>query len=139
MGTRGPAPKRSEAKAGHPTEANPRKPSKVRMRGAVKVPDPRPEWRDEVVQWYQSLATSGETRFWEPSDWQHALIVGDMLEDWYGDQTATKASNVLKGMADLGTTETARRRSGIEVEREAEEDDSAAEALAELHVLRGDG
>jgi hypothetical protein len=107
------------------------------MQGAVPVPDPRPEWPDKVVAWYHSLPRSGQMQHAEPSDWQFALLTGDAYADCLADPTAAKWANLRGMMGDLGVHEVARRRAGIEVEREQQEDDGAEEALAELRILRG--
>lgn len=132
-GTRGPAPKRSTMKAGHHT-TDP-KPAKVKMKGRVAQPPPRDTWSRDTKEWYLSLPQSGEAQFFEPSDWQYAMWVAELMEDYRRDPSAALAQVIQKGMGDLGVTETARRRGGIEVEREQEEDEDAAEALAEIRIL----
>lgn len=141
MGTRGPAPKRSEARAGHQRTAGEKKPDKVRGSRAT-APPPRATWRPEVTDVYESFVKDDAvTAQWGTTDWQALLIACDQLEQWYegGKASASQYDQYQKQMSRLGQTDVDRRRSGIEIEREQEEDDSAAEALAELHILKGSG
>ena len=139
MGTRGPAPKRDAERAGH--NAKSEAATTAKMRGRVHQPDPRHGWSDETVAWYQSLASSGQSKWYEPSDWQQALWVGDQMEEQRLNPSAAQAAIVLKGMQDLGVSETARRHMRIEIERPdataTEAEEAGQEALAELHILRG--
>jgi hypothetical protein len=71
--------------------------------------------------WYESLKTSGQARFYEPSDWAHAVYIATAMSR---NLKSTKFSavlfaSVMSGMTDLLTTEGARRRARMEIERES--------------------
>lgn len=132
MGERGPVPKRSEERAGHRAAAD--KPDQVALSKRVSIPAASREWHPQASRWYRSLRRSGQVRFFEPSDWAEAHLLADLLTRELsavrvatlptGDQVivpvaprANMIRNILAAMGDLGTTESARRRMRIEVNR----------------------
>lgn len=184
MGQRGPSPKRSTERvrrnAGAETDT-------VAVDGAVEQPRADPKWAPAAKRWYASLAESGQATYFEPSDWEEARLVADLLTGQMkngatytqvlaaarklltalskfaveqDDETrdfilvdalpkllsligrltappnAAMIKEILKAMADLGTTEGSRRRLRIEVERGNDNDDEEHE-LPGLKVLAG--
>jgi hypothetical protein len=117
MGSRGPAPKRSTERAGHRTKAE--QPDQVTVSQAVTIPPADPKWRAAAKRWYESLQRSGQKRYFEPSDWEYARLLAQLLSDEIasGSPRATMMKTILAAMGELGTTESARRRMRIEVER----------------------
>jgi hypothetical protein len=115
MGTRGPLPKRDAEVAGHKAKKD--KATAVESFSTVPVPEADPYWCSEAKEWYASLDMSGQSRFFEPSDWQQALIVGALITQLMAKPSAPLAKVVLAAMSELGSTEAARRRMRIEVER----------------------
>lgn len=122
MGTRGPVPKRSGARAGH--RAAHEQPRKVESFSPVAVPPPLDDWHDRAKDFYAALDQSGQARTYEPSDWQKALLVASMVSavwtnlDTHG--TLPNAPQLValdKMMDSLLVTEAARRRAGLEVDR----------------------
>lgn len=118
MGSRGPVPKRSTAKAGHRTKAE--RPDKVTASGEVAVPEAGEDWHPIAREWFESLASSGQSRYFEPSDWQHARYVAEAISRNLkaGRFSGQLFAAVTAAMGELGSTEGARRRMRIEVERE---------------------
>lgn len=115
--TRGPLPKRDADRAGH--NAKSEQADKVKKNTATAMPAAPDEWCDLARDWYTSLAESGESTFYEPSDWQYALVVGQMLHSLL---IAPKPSSEMfkavdAAMDKLGVTESSRRRQRIEVHR----------------------
>lgn len=118
-GTRGPVPKRS-------TERRRRnKASEVEtvapLAAKVEQPPADPKWHPIAIEWYESLASSGQAQFYEPSDWIFAKYVAEAMSRNLK-APKTKFSSVLfasvcSGMSDLLTTEAARRRVRMEIER----------------------
>jgi len=119
----GPIPKRSEERVrrnktgedGLATET-------IGMTGAVEVPKlnlgklTHPLLKDL----WDSLPDSGQTKFWEPSDWQYARITFFALNEMLmadRDMPAMKLSAVDAMMSKLLLTEGDRRRVKIEVQR----------------------
>ena len=137
VATRGPVPKRSSESAGHKGAAQ--KPDTIRAQGAVSVPPADPSWAAEAIAWYRSLAVSGQSRYYEPSDWAYAQIVGAMLSQLFEEPSAALFNAVSTAMADLGTTEGARRRLRIEVERDSPAPAPAGTQADRLKLLAGGG
>ena len=118
-GTRGPVPKRSNERRRRNKE------SKVEtvkpLTEKVKQPPADPKWHPIAREWYESLAISGQAHFYEPSDWIFAKYVAEAMSRNLK-APKTKFSSVLfasvcSGMSDLLTTEAARRRVRMEIER----------------------
>ena len=135
-GKGGPVPKRSSERAGHRTKAE--QPDKVVVPVACQVPPASEGWAEEARRWYESLAESGQSRYFEPSDWAYARLLARLLSDQLGKArpSSEMMKAVLTAMNDLGTTEGARRRLRIEVERPASD---AGDPGAELIILDGMG
>lgn len=142
MGSRGPVPKRSSERAGHRTRAE--RPDVVRAAEPVKAPPARRGWHPQAKAWYRSLARSGQSRYFEPSDWELARLIADLLTKQLTSErpSAEMVKACLAAMSALGTTEADRRRMRIEVERpELGADDEAKRAaltvLDEFRRLAG--
>ena len=136
MGTRGPVPKRSEqrrrtnkSEGCHPTVAP----------ASVKVEQPLADelWHPMARDWYESLAMSGQAAFYEPSDWQTARVWAEVLSrQLMADKMSAVMVQAWSGSAtELLTTEGARRRARIELERANIDEDEAA-AVAQMAAYR---
>jgi hypothetical protein len=117
--TRGPVPKRSAERRRRNKESEP---TKVELVAAspVKPPDVDPDWHAIAADWYLSLRDSGQAQFFEPSDWQAARFVAEVMTR---NLNGGKFSSVLfaavwAAMNDLLTTEASRRRVRMEIERD---------------------
>lgn len=119
MGTRGPIPKRAAQRLGHLTNAEKSATETVRMVGAVPVPTPDRSWHRVARDWYKSLADSGQAQHYEPSDWQAARFVAfEMSRMLNADMISPTMFKALwTAMSELLTTEGARRRVKLEVDR----------------------
>jgi hypothetical protein len=138
MGERGPVPKRNSQRrrANKESEAEtaPALTAKVDAPSAVKT------WHPAAKRWYESLRESGQAQFFEPSDWQAAqLVAGELSVYLRGKKrSAMMFSHLWAAMTDLLTTEGARRRLKIEIERDPSVDPEAEEAatIARLDEYR---
>jgi hypothetical protein len=149
MGARGPAPKRSDQRRrtnSPPTE-------KGIGASKVTVPRPAPKWHPVAKRWFNSLAKSGQSRYYEPSDWALAYLLaesmsrdlspqvvgttekGDILRDIIPLKGAS-LSAYLKAMGSLLVTEGDRRRAQLELERPPEKDPDEARATATVTEIR---
>lgn len=118
MGSRGPVPKRSEERVRRNVEDAPVE--KLHVQGEVEPPelglaDPHPM----IVDFYESLKESAQSRFYEPSDWQFARVTMHFLDQQVkssrpSGQTLATLSSML---TELLVSEGARRRVRLEVER----------------------
>lgn len=131
MAERGPIPKRSTQRrrtnkpaAGEPTEA----PAAV----DVEPLEADPDWHPVAIRWFDSLAGSGQSRFYEPSDWATAYLLAESISRELSPHLVALAGEVytlteaprgaslaawLKGMTALLATEGDRRRAAIELQR----------------------
>lgn len=134
MGTRGPAPKR---------EAQRRRRNKPDVEvehadGAdeVLIPEADPEWHPVARQWFESLKNSGQSVFYEPSDWALASVIAESMSREFRPQPMVvgrgefqriefvsmppKGASLaawLKAMTALMATEGDRRRAALELGR----------------------
>jgi hypothetical protein len=79
--------------------------------------------------WFMSLEKSGHSVFYEPSDWQAALFVGELMSRQLKSKDKPSAGlfqGIWTAMGDLLTTEASRRRMKIEIERGDEDGQSAS-------------
>jgi hypothetical protein len=84
-----------------------------------------------------SLRRSGQSRYFEPSDWQYAQVLAHMLSVQLGSPrpSAQMMKALFAAMEALGSTESSRRRMQIEVERDTGTDLSDEVRAAEVAVL----
>lgn len=141
-GKGGHTPKRSSQRMGHRTKAELAAVDKVSVPGAVEVPAESDEWHPIALDWFRSLAESGQARFLEPSDWQAARYVAEvMTRNLNADRfSAQLFANVFSAMESLLTTEASRRRVKMEIERGdpgGTEQDSPVAQLDEYRSLYG--
>lgn len=134
MGVRGPVPKHSSDRIRRNIEGRPDRVTSGP--GAAPIPPASRDWHPQARRWYRSLRRSGQAVFYEASDWASAHLLADLLtreltavrvvELPQGGEVvvprppgALMMKTILGAMNDLGTTESARRRMRIEIERTA--------------------
>jgi len=157
MGTRGPAPKRDAERAGHRSQDY--NADHVTLDEPVEIPEADSTWHSKAKAWYESLVKSGQSRFYEPSDWAKAMLIADALSEYMADVDAGPAFDdngrplsarfanaatlkvLFSEMASLGVTESDRRRMRIEIERKREqtEDELADVIRGQFEALDGGG
>lgn len=132
MGITGPIPKRSDQKVGHPHVAKAQAPKisgRGRARKVKNVPVANPDWHPAAKDWYDSLKKSGQSDYYEASDWAFARLIADEISEYkqttdkYGNpvRSPMRLTAIMQGMTLLLTTEGDRRRVNIELtEEEAE-------------------
>ena len=119
-----PHPKRSSERRRRNKDS---KPQKVTAQGKVDVPEPDEDWHPIARDWYLSLPDSGQSQFFEPSDWQAARFTAQSISAYLQSSRPSGQlfSSVWSAMTDLLSTESSRRRVRLEVEREASEGEPA--------------
>lgn len=137
-GTRGPIPKRSDQRR---RRNSPDTPTTVVAPPAAPVTQPPLEFVAHPIAaaWYASLAESGQAIFYEPSDWAAAVLVAfDMTRHLNARRVSSQMLAALwSAMGDLLTTEGARRRVRMEIDRNAgAEDDAQAAKVSVLNDYR---
>lgn len=110
----------------------------------VVVPEANPEWHHVAAQWYASLAGSGQSAFYESSDWTTAYAVAESMSREFKPQPLVvgrgpdatvemyemppKGASLaawLKAMSSLMVMEGDRRRVRLELDRPPAEEASA--------------
>lgn len=124
-----PIPKRSDQRRRR--NLHQAQPDKVAVTGpAVKPPPIRRDIHPLARRWYRALAASGQSRFYESSDWALALVVAEAIDDYMAEPRASKFTGILSGSSLLLATEGDRRRMRLELTREAVDDDEHAAVTA---------
>ena len=137
MGQRGPVPKRSSERRRRNKDGRPEKVPPPKS-GEVKAPPASRDWHPIARAWYRSLKESGQARFYEPSDWQAARYVAEVMSRHLAAErpSAQLFTGIWSAMTDLLTTEAARRRVRIEVERGAGEPEGPPAGVTALDDYR---
>ena len=130
----GPPPKRESQRR---RENKPTVPvEKAPAASKVRVPSADKAWHPVAKRWYQSLKESGQSAFYEPSDWATAFVIAESMSRELADQPIVigtgehariemiaqppKAASIaawLKAATALMVTEGDRRRLRLELER----------------------
>lgn len=94
----------------------------VVMAGAVVVPElPKRGIHPAARAWYDSLRVSGQSQFYEPSDWAMAVAATMVLSKALRPSGNAAMIGAAWSMIDaLLTTETGRRRAHVQVRRTGE-------------------
>lgn len=146
MGARGPIGKKNEAKMGHRTKAELAGTEVVNLdeiddeliqqarSGQIPGQD---NWHPVAKHWYDSLPTSGQSIYYQPSDWAIAYMLAESISRDFKPQfvganpetgepifetiplKGASLAAYLKGFTALLATEGDRRRMQIELERES--------------------
>lgn len=118
-GRGGPPPKRSDQRR---RKAAPAGGEAQRADGAAVVPVPEANdgWHPMAIRWFESLGKSGQSQFYEPSDWATAELVAESLSrelESDGPVKAAMLSALMSAMSVLLVTEGDRRRARLELTR----------------------
>lgn len=136
MGTRGPIPKRSEARRRRNKPVNKVKSAK----GAeeFKIPGEDRSWHPIAKKLWRYTRRSGQVRFYEPSDW---AVLYSLCDDISYYKKANKRSgqmlaSIMSALSSLLLTEGDRRRVQIELQRGGSEGDAESSAVADMEAWR---
>lgn len=135
MGARGPVPKRSEQRR----RAN--KPESPVATAPAGKPVRKPaddDWHEIARGWYEGLAESGQSAFYQRSDWDTARYVAEAMSRNLkaGHFSATLFAAVMSATSSLLATEGDRRRLRIELERAQAQPTGPDEVVTELDQYR---
>lgn len=92
------------------------------------IPTADPNWKPKARSWYNSLALSGQSEFYEPCDWATAVAAADAYDVFLKTHNASIFGQFTKLVEKLGCTVTDRKRSRIELEEPAPEDEDETAA-----------
>ncbi len=118
-GSGGPVPKRSDERRRRNKPADGGTITKApRVSGDSAIPEADPDWHPLAANWFRSLAESGQSQFYQPSDWATAAYVAESMSRNLSDGrfSAHLFAAVMGAMTELLTTEGARRRARLEIE-----------------------
>src|SRR5687768_5669110 len=138
MGTRGPVPARSSQRR----RRNKVEIDKVVLDDEVLVPKLGLTVHPIAAEFYASLHTSGQARFYEPSDWQRARITTKLLSDLLesGKPSAMLYAALQRDFEALLVSEGDRRRVRMEIERgtvDSSEEDAKVAVMDRYRKARG--
>lgn len=151
MATRGPVPKRSDQRRRTNQPASPITPAPAAVQTVAPTSDPA--WHKVAAAWYDSLALSGQSIFYEPSDWAVAYLIAesmsrDLMPQFVGFTESGEVimeaiplkgaslSAYLRAMAVLMVTEGDRRRLQVELAKPQPSDPDADRASATVTDIR---
>lgn len=101
----------------------------------VEVPEPSGEWHPLAREWFVSLGRSGQSQFFEPSDWAVARVCAHLMSQELSSGKSVRSmmvAEITKLMGSLLSTEGDRRRVRLELQRGGEDkaDSSTSSILA---------
>ena len=133
----GPIPKRSDQRRRRNKENG----DVTKAAGGASVsgaPEADSEWHPIARDWFTSLGESGQSQFYEASDWATARVWAELLSRQLsaGKVSAQMIAAWSGGATELLTTEGARRRARVELEQVAEEDPAAEAKVAKMSAYR---
>jgi hypothetical protein len=136
-GSRGPVPKRSDQRR------RTNRPDVEVTKGSAAPnagpPPADPLWHELARKWYQSLTESGQSQWYEPSDWAEAQVWAYVLSDQLESDKISAMMLVAWSAAcsRLLVTEGDRRRMRLELERGKASDPDEDAAVASMAAYRG--
>lgn len=132
MGVRGPVPNReSDLARPRSRKGSEEQETKRGMMRPVRVPRADPDWHPAAKQLYESLKKSGQSDFYQQSDWAYAWALMDDFSYYKlaGKRSAQMAQTLYSALGNLLVTEGDRRRVRIELQ-EPEPETTPASVLA---------
>ena len=138
----GPVPKRSSERRRRNKESAVDT-VRVEVGAGVEIPKPHSTWHPIAKRWYLSLPGSGQSSFYEPSDWALAEYLAEAMSRNLKQGARFSSvlfASVMSGMNDLLTSEASRRRVRLEIERgDAPAESAGVTALADYRKRAGLG
>lgn len=138
MGTRGPVPERSDNLSRDRDANRGGRPDVTKgVMRPVDIPDADPEWHPIAKMLWESLEQSGQSDFYQQTDWAFAYSLCEDLSMYkkpftsatgveYHKRSGQMLATIYSAMSNLLVTEADRRRVRIELEEPDDESTSAA-------------
>jgi hypothetical protein len=108
----------------------------------IPIPAADPKWKPKARSWFNSLELSGQSDFFEASDWATAVAAADAYDVFLKTFNASIFAQFVRLSERLGCTVADRKRARIELgDPEPEDEDEAAadEAVlgwrGKLHIV----
>jgi hypothetical protein len=105
-------------------------------REGIPIPGPSPKWKPQARSWFNSLKLSGQSEFYEASDWATAVAAAQAYDVFLRTYNASIFAQFVRLSERLGCTITDRKRSRIELgepEPTDEDEDAADAAVLDWH------
>lgn len=137
-GAGGPVPKRASQRRRRNKPATPIKQAPAAPE--VKAPRVDGKWHPVAKRWYKSLGESGQSKFYEPSDWATAYVIAESMSREFLSPEPPKGASLaawLKAMSSLLVTEGDRRRVQLELERAGSSEPEEAGNVSSIEAWRG--
>ena len=153
-GAGGPIPKRSDQRRRRNAPARPVKKAPAASLTKSGRPPCNTKWHPVARRWYMSLEDSGQSKFYEPSDWALAYLLAESIsrelkpQPVFNPMTGEKITEVerppkgaslaawLKGMTSLLVTEGDRRRLQIELYQPAVAEGETPAPVTDMRAWR---
>ena len=120
-----------------------RKPSQASDKGrtrrdGIPIPVASPEWKPQARSWFNSLGLSGQSEFYEASDWATAVAAAQAYDMWLRTQSPGILSQFVRLSERLGATLMDRRRGGMDLDdpEHSDADEEAADKTVKDWQLR---
>jgi hypothetical protein len=140
MGSRGPIPKRSNVRRRTNSDEGPITSTPSVVSETAVAPEADATWHPVAIDWYNSLSKSGQSYWYEPSDWATAVYIAEAMSRSLWSEKGMSGqlfASVMAAMNELLTTEGARRRARMEIEREESKDDADVTAIDDYRRTLG--
>jgi hypothetical protein len=115
----------------------------ISARGGIPIPDANPKWKPTARSWFNSLKLSGQSEFFEASDWATAVAAAEAYDVFLKTYNASIFAQFCKLSERLGCTVLDRKRGRIELgepEPDDEDEDAANDAVlgwqGKLHSVK---
>src|SRR6516164_11793264 len=81
----------------------------------IRIPEADPRWKPEAQSWFRSLKLSGQSEWYEASDWATAVAAAQAYDIFLRTHNASILGSFVRLSERLGATITDRKRSRIEL------------------------
>lgn len=138
MGARGPVNKRASQRHGHRSKEELADVDRAPAAEHVEVPEPDELWHPLARKWYVALGKSGQSVYYEPSDWAEAAVLAEVMSRALESDriNGPLLAALQSGSTRLLATEGDRRRMRVELVRGKVVDADEEAAVADLDEYR---
>jgi hypothetical protein len=110
------------------------------LRHGIPIPEVNPQWHPQARSWYNALKLSGQSSFYEASDWATAVLCAQLYDMFMRTRSPQFMAHFVKLSAQLGVTIVDRKRNRIELDDPDVSDvdeEAADEAVIKWHGRLG--
>lgn len=109
-------------------------------RKGIPIPECSPHWHPQAQSWFRSLALSGQSEFYEASDWATAVLAAQIYDGYMRTRQVSLLPHFQRLSERLGVTVVDRKRNRIELsdaEASDRDEEAADEAVIAWHGRLG--